>query len=175
MPPNPMLGRGYNAPPKPHPLGTPALRASLGTSIVRPCLLAIDATESCKKRGLCALLHSEQQSPLYSSHFIDNSACVTFTTFFFRANPHQSAYCKHNSTETALLYIHDYLINAIGSQKISCLCLLDISAAFDTIDHNILLSRLGTDRKWLSQFRPKPKPKVNLQSIRRSHRLQLTC
>ena len=29
-------------------------------------------------------------------------------------NPHQSAYCKHHSTETALLYIHDHLINAIG-------------------------------------------------------------
>ena len=51
-------------------------------------------------------------------------------------NSHQSAYCKHHSTETALLYIHDYLISAMGSQKISCLCLLDLSAAFNTIDHN---------------------------------------
>ncbi len=59
-------------------------------------------------------------------------------------NPHQSAYCKHHSTETALVYIHDYLINAIGSQQISCLCLLDLSAAFDTIDHNILLNRLSS-------------------------------
>jgi len=48
------------------------------------------------------------------------------------------------STETALLYIHDYLINAIGSQKISCLCLLDLSAAFDTIDHSILITRLSS-------------------------------
>ena len=40
-------------------------------------------------------------------------------------NPHQSAYNKHHSTETALLYIYDNLI--------SCLCLLDLSAAFDTI------------------------------------------
>jgi len=58
-------------------------------------------------------------------------------------NPHQSAYCKHHSTETALLYIHGYLINAIGSQKVSCLC-LHLSAAFDTIDHNILISRLSS-------------------------------
>ena len=50
-------------------------------------------------------------------------------------NPHQSAYIKHHSTETALLYIHDHLINAIGSQKVSCLCLLDLSASFDTTDH----------------------------------------
>jgi len=59
-------------------------------------------------------------------------------------NPHQSAYRKHHSTETALLYIHDHLINANGSQKISCLCLFDLSAAFDTIDHNILITRLSS-------------------------------
>ena len=34
-------------------------------------------------------------------------------------NSHQSAYCRHHNTETALLYIHDHLINAIGSQKVS--------------------------------------------------------
>jgi len=34
-------------------------------------------------------------------------------------NSHQSAHCKHHSTETALLYIHDHLISAIGSQKAS--------------------------------------------------------
>jgi len=59
-------------------------------------------------------------------------------------NPHQSAYCKDHSTETALLYIHDHLVSAIGSQKVSCLCLLDLSAAFDTIDHNILITRLSS-------------------------------
>ena len=59
-------------------------------------------------------------------------------------NSHQSACCKHHSTETALLYIHDYLISAMGSQKISCLCLLDLSAAFDTIDHDILITRLSS-------------------------------
>jgi len=55
-------------------------------------------------------------------------------------NPRQSAFWRHHSTETSILCIH--LINAIGSQKLSCLCLLDLSAAFDTIDHDILLTRL---------------------------------
>ena len=54
-------------------------------------------------------------------------------TFNNLLNPHQSAYIKHHSTDTALLYIHDHLISAIGSQKVSCLCLLDFSAAFDTV------------------------------------------
>ena len=34
--------------------------------------------------------------------------------------------CKRHSTETALLCIQDHLINAIGSQKVSRLCLLDL-------------------------------------------------
>jgi len=36
--------------------------------------------------------------------------------------------------------IIDHLINAIGSRKIYYLCLLDLSAAFDIIDHNEILS-----------------------------------
>jgi len=52
----------------------------------------------------------------------------------------QSAYCKHHSTETALLYIHDHVVSAVGSQKISCPYLLDLSAAFDTIDHESMTS-----------------------------------
>ena len=59
-------------------------------------------------------------------------------------NPHKSSCCKHHSTETALSYIHDHLINAIESHKISCLCLLDLSATFDTIDHDILISCLSS-------------------------------
>jgi len=59
-------------------------------------------------------------------------------------NPYQCAYCKHHSTETALLYIHDHLINVIGSQKVSCLCILDLSPVFDIIDHNILITRLSS-------------------------------
>jgi hypothetical protein len=57
-------------------------------------------------------------------------------------NPFQSAYIKFNSTETALLSLHDHIIKAMGQQQITCLCLLDLSAAFDTIDHSILLERL---------------------------------
>ena len=37
-------------------------------------------------------------------------SCLSFSNLL---NPRQSAYCKHHSTETALLYIHDQLINAI--------------------------------------------------------------
>jgi len=63
----------------------------------------------------------------------------------------------YHSTVTALRYIHDHLINAIGSQKLSCLCLLGLSAAFDTIDHNILITRLsswfGIHGSFLNRFK----------------------
>ena len=54
----------------------------------------------------------------------------------------QSAYRKFHSTETALLRIHNDLLLAINRQHVSALVLLDLSAAFDTIDHNLLLNRL---------------------------------
>lgn len=57
-------------------------------------------------------------------------------------NSHQSAYTKAHSTETVLLSLHDHLVQAMSHQNITGLCLLDLSAAFDTIDHTILLKRL---------------------------------
>src|SRR6218665_934168 len=58
-------------------------------------------------------------------------------------DPHQSGFNKRHSTETLLTSVYNKLVSAISHQQVSCLCLLDISSAFDTIDHNILLKRLS--------------------------------
>jgi len=58
-------------------------------------------------------------------------------------NAYQSAYTKFHSTETALLSVYDTLVRSTAKQQVTCLCLLDLSAAFDTIDHAILLHRLS--------------------------------
>ena len=52
---------------------------------------------------------------------------------------YQSAYRKFHSTETALCKIHDLVSNACHG-KSSILVVLDLSAAFDTVDHQLLLS-----------------------------------
>src|SRR5208282_1023681 len=57
-------------------------------------------------------------------------------------NIFQSVYTKFHSTESTLLVIRDHLIQAKDRQQVTGLTLLDLSAAFDTIDHSILLHRL---------------------------------
>ena len=74
------------------------------------------------------------QCLLISNFSVISHKChVTMNQLF---NPFQSTYHKFYSTETVLLSLHDYLISATGR-----FCLLDFSAAFDTIDYAILLNR----------------------------------
>ena len=70
---------------------------------------------------------------------------------------YQSAYRKFHSTEYALLKIHNDILSSVDDGKVTALTLLDLYAAFDTIDHTILLRRLGNrfgmSRKALDWFK----------------------
>ena len=55
----------------------------------------------------------------------------------------QSAYRKFHSTETALLRVHNDISVSLDKGHVTALTLLDLSAAFDTIDHNTLTNRLA--------------------------------
>ena len=55
----------------------------------------------------------------------------------------QSAYRAHHSAETALVRLHNDIVHSIDNRQSVLLVLLDLSAAFDTIDHTILLRRLS--------------------------------
>ena len=72
---------------------------------------------------------------------------------------HQSAYRNHHSTETASVKVLNDLLLAIDKGHEAVLVLLDYTAAFDTIDHELLLHRLehdffitGTVLEWIRSY-----------------------
>jgi len=71
----------------------------------------------------------------------------------------QSAYRQGHSTESALNKIFDDMLSDIDSGSVVAVMSLDISAAFDAVDHSILLQRLedefgiiGVCRDWISSY-----------------------
>ena len=65
-------------------------------------------------------------------HILDNNLFEMF----------QSAYRKDHSAETAVLSVMNSLLLESDAHKVSVMALLDLSAAFDTLDHSVLLHRL---------------------------------
>ena len=72
--------------------------------------------------------------------------------------PCQSAYRQGYSTETALVRVQNDIICAVGQQKAVLLVLLDLSAVFDTVNHQLLIKTLqqlgirGTMLHWFSTY-----------------------
>jgi hypothetical protein len=70
----------------------------------------------------------------------------------------QSAYRKCFSTETALVKVINNLLGASDSDQVSILAMLDMSAAFDTLDHDILtidcLQHLAVRNAFAAGFGP---------------------
>ena len=60
--------------------------------------------------------------------------------------------CQLHSTETALLRVQNDLLRAVDTHGGAILVLLDLSAAFDTIDHHRLESSFGIQGKALDWF-----------------------
>jgi len=65
---------------------------------------------------------------------------VSHATEFDLFPPKQSAYRQFHSTETAVLSVHNDIVRAVDNRELSLLVLSDLSAAFDTVDHHILLN-----------------------------------
>lgn len=71
----------------------------------------------------------------------------------------QSGFKSSHSTETALLRVFNDILQATDCGHSVILVLLDLTAAFDTVDHQILLTRLercvgiqGTALEWLRSY-----------------------
>ena len=85
------------------------------------------------------------------------------------ADTNQSAYKKHHSTETALLKISNDILLKLDQRNIVFLNFLDLSAAFDTLDHRIMLGRLersfrieGQALKWCQSYLADRRVKVTI-------------
>ena len=82
----------------------------------------------------------------------------------------QSSYRQIHSTKTALLKVHNHILLNMDQQEVTLLVLLDLSAAFDTIDHEILIDTLesefgviGNPLKWLKSFLSHRKQRVKIK------------
>ena len=73
--------------------------------------------------------------------------------------PNQYAYKKNHSTETLMIKIVNDVLIAMDEKEATVIMLLDLSAAFDTVDHDLLLRILEKDiglrgnvLQWFSSF-----------------------
>lgn len=93
----------------------------------------------------------------------------------------QSAYRKYHSTETALLRVMNDILLKMNSQHVTLLVLLDLSAAFDTVSHDVLLDRLHNDvglrgnaLKWFHSYLSQRSQRVSIHGTL-SNYFELDC
>ena len=86
--------------------------------------------------------------------------------------PNQSAYRQYHSTETTLLRIKSDLLMAMDNQKVTLLLLLDLSSAFDTIDHSCLLETLkicfgidGIALQWIESYLVDRQQRIKMDDV----------
>ena len=129
---------------------------SLKTAVIKPLL---------KKRSLDSSVISNYR-PIsnlpFISKVIEKVVYQQLNNFLVSNNlldKFQSGFRSHHSTETALTKVINDIRMSNDSGKISVLVLLDLSAAFDTVDHSILLDRLenwvglsGTVLEWFRSY-----------------------
>ena len=104
-----------------------------------------DCINAIKRAGLDQIL-PENYRPvsnlLFLSKILERVVHKQVTWYLFEADlfpPIQSAYRFRHSTETAVLKVFSDVIDAPEVDNIALHALLDLAAAFDTVDHNILL------------------------------------
>lgn len=93
----------------------------------------------------------------------------------------QSAYRRFHSCESALLRLVNDILDGMEHQEVTALLALDLSAAFDTVDHSILLDVLecqygvcGSALQWVDSYLRPRSCRVSVNSYISSER-ELDC
>ena len=91
--------------------------------------------------------------------FLESHNLLSKSQHGFRANL---------STETALMKVNERIYENIDKQEISLLLLLDLSKAFDSVSHDILLTKcdnLNIDRFWFNDYLCDRTQSVRIDSV----------
>ena len=168
------------------PVLTRVVNSSIESSIV-PCVMKhAVVTPLLKKTGLdpenmtnyrpisnlsfVSKLLEKHVATQVRQHLEENGLCDVF----------QSAYRPADSCETALVRIQDDILQSLDNRKSTILVLLDLRAAFDTVDHQIILDRLhtcgigGNAHKLMQSSLSQRSQIVNIRDTR-SRCVQLPC
>ena len=108
----------------------------------------------------------------FMSKIVEKCAMIRFNNHCNVHNmlpQYQSAYHKFHSCETALTKLVNDCLWAMEDQEVTALVAMDLSAAFDTVDHGILLDVLnkqfgvsGTASEWFDSYLHPRDCKVNV-------------
>ena len=93
------------------------------------------------------------------SKILEKVVCTQLTSYLEAngiLNPRQYAYRANHSTEDAVLGVVERIVSNIDTGLVSSVTTLDLSKAFDSVDHNLLLSKLSwygvDDLEWFRSY-----------------------
>ena len=124
------------------PSMTSIINMSLESGVVPGCFKKPSLDADCLKnyRPVSNLSFiSEQREIVVAARL--NEQMSQFELF----EPLRSTYKARHSCETALIHVQNNILRAMDQGKVGILLLLDMSAAFETVDHRTLLERLHTE------------------------------
>ncbi len=175
------------------PLPTPLVKACLPalapliTKIVHASLVSGSVPSSFKSAIITPILKKSGADPFnfdnfhpisnlpFISKIVEKCTAIQIHEHLSNNNLYeqfQSGFSPYHSTETALVRITNDLLLAADSGLLTILVLLDLTAAFDTVLHEVLLDRLasigitGTPLSWFRSYLSGRTQCIQLKSFR---------